>query len=78
MSDFVIETADGVLRVTINHPERGNGDVRRHGGRADPDHRRRGQDASVMVLRGAGDDFCIGRARGPGGPPADEGRARAP
>ena len=25
MSDFIIEQADGVLRVTVNHPERGNG-----------------------------------------------------
>ena len=25
MSDFLIEQQGGVLRVTINHPERGNG-----------------------------------------------------
>ena len=25
MSDFLVEQQGGVLRVTINHPERGNG-----------------------------------------------------
>jgi enoyl-CoA hydratase len=69
MSDFLVEQADAVLRVTINHPERGNGMTddmaieltRIIDGAA--------QTAAVMVLRGAGDDFCIGRARGPGAPP---------
>jgi enoyl-CoA hydratase len=69
MSDFLIDQADGVLRVTINHPERGNGmtdDMAMELTRLIDEAV---QKASVMVLRGAGDDFCIGRARGPGGPP---------
>jgi enoyl-CoA hydratase len=69
MSDFLVEQADGVLRVTINHPERGNGmtdDMAVELTRMIDGAATKG---SVMVLRGAGDDFCIGRARGPGGPP---------
>jgi enoyl-CoA hydratase len=74
MSDFLVEQQGAVLRVTINHPERGNGMTD-----AMADELARiidgaAKTASVMVLRGAGDDFCIGRHREPGGappPPAD-------
>lgn len=67
MSDFLIDNKDGVQRVTINHPERGNAmtdemavELTRIIGDA-------GKTASVMVLAGAGDDFCVGRHRGAGG-----------
>jgi len=69
MSDFVVETADGVLRVTINHPERGNEMSDDMAVELTRIIEGAAKTASVMVLRGAGDDFCIGRARGPGGPP---------
>jgi enoyl-CoA hydratase len=69
MTDFLIEQVDALLRVTINHSERGNAMTddmaieltRIIDGAA--------QNARVMVLRGAGDDFCVGRHRGPGAPP---------
>ena len=67
MSDFLVEPQGGVLRVTINHPERGNGmtdDMALELARIIGDA---ASMASVMVLRGAGDDFCIGRHRAPGG-----------
>ena len=69
MSDFLIELADAVLRVTINHPERGNAmtdDMAIELTRIIDDA---SKSAHVMVLRGAGDDFCVGRHRGGGGPP---------
>ena len=69
MNDFLVEQQGAVLRVTINHPERGNGMTddmavelaRIIDGAA--------KTSSVMVLRGAGDDFCIGRHRAPGAAP---------
>jgi len=70
MSDFLIEQADALLRVTINHPERGNAMTDDmaieltgliEGAAA--------TGARVMVLAGAGEDFCVGRHRGAGGPP---------
>ena len=69
MSDFLIERAAAVLRVTINHPERGNAmtdDMAIELTRIIDDA---SKSAHVMVLRGAGDDFCVGRHRGGGGPP---------
>jgi enoyl-CoA hydratase len=69
MGDFLIEQADAVLRVTINHPERGNGMTDDMAVELTRIIDGAAKTASVMVLRGAGDDFCIGRARGPGGPP---------
>jgi enoyl-CoA hydratase len=69
MSDFLIEQADAVLRVTINHPERGNAmtdDMAVELTRIIDDA---SKNAHVVVLRGAGDDFCVGRHRGGGGPP---------
>jgi len=69
MNDFLIEQQGGVLRVTINHPERGNGMT--DGMAAELTRLVEGaaKVASVMVLRGAGEDFCIGRYRPPGGAP---------
>jgi enoyl-CoA hydratase len=69
MSDFLVEQADAVLRVTINHPERGNGMSDDMAAELTRIIDSAAKTSSVMVLRGAGDDFCVGRARGPGGPP---------
>jgi enoyl-CoA hydratase len=70
MSDFLIEQQGGVLRVTINHPERGNGMTDDMAGELARIIDGAAKQASVMVLTGAGDDFCIGRHRAPGAAPA--------
>ncbi len=69
MSDFLIEESGGVLRVTTNHPERGNAMTDDMAAELARIIDGAAKSASVMVLRGAGDDFCVGRARGSGGPP---------
>jgi enoyl-CoA hydratase len=69
MSDFLIEQADASLRVTINHPERGNAMTDDMAVELTRIIDGAGKTARVMVLRGAGDDFCVGRHRGSGGPP---------
>ena len=76
MNDFIIEQQGGVLRVTINHPERGNGMTDAMAAELTRLVDGAAKVASVMVLRGAGEDFCIGRHRPPGGaqpagPPED-------
>jgi len=76
MNDFLIEQQGGVLRVTINHPERGNGMTDAMAAELTRLVDGAAKVASVMVLRGAGEDFCIGRHRPPGGaqpagPPED-------
>jgi len=69
MSDFLVEQQGGVLRVTINHPERGNGMTDAMAAELTRIIDGAARSASVMVLAGAGDDFCIGRHREPGGAP---------
>src|SRR5882757_5184277 len=69
MSDFLVEQQGGVLRVTINHPERGNGMTDGMAGELTRIIDGAAKSASVMVLTGAGNDFCIGRHREPGGAP---------
>jgi enoyl-CoA hydratase len=69
MSDFIVEPKDGVLRVTINHPERGNAVSNAMAIELAGIIDGAAKAASVMVLTGAGDDFCVGRHAGPGGPP---------
>src|SRR3954447_5978716 len=64
MSDFLIEEANGALRVTINHPERGNGMTDDMAAELTRIIEGAAQKAAVMVLRGAGEDFCTGRFRG--------------
>ena len=77
MNDFLIEQQGGVLRVTINHPERGNGMTDAMAAELTRLVEDAAKSASVMVLRGAGEDFCIGRYRPPGGAPKEAGsRAR--
>jgi enoyl-CoA hydratase len=67
-NELLIEQRGSILQITINRPEQGNGmsddmsieltHVLDHAHEA----------ADVLVLRGAGEDFCIGRARNPSGP----------
>ena len=70
MSDFLIEEADALLQITINHPERGNAMTDDMAVELTRIIDGAAATARVMVLRGAGDDFCVGRHRGSGGPPA--------
>jgi enoyl-CoA hydratase/carnithine racemase len=70
MNDFLVEQQAGVLRVTINHPERGNAMTDGMAGELARIIDGAASIASVMVLRGAGDDFCIGRHRSPRGTPS--------
>src|SRR5262245_39804334 len=67
MSDFLIEQQGAVRLVTINHPERGNGMTDAMAVELTRIIDGAAKSASVMVLTGAGDDFCIGRHREPGG-----------
>jgi enoyl-CoA hydratase len=69
MSDFLFEQADALLRVTINHPERGNAMTDDMAIELTGIIEGAAARARVMVLTGAGADFCIGRHRGTGGPP---------
>ena len=65
MSDFLVEQQTGVLKVTINHPERGNAMTDDMAAELTRIIVAAAKTASVMVLGGAGEDFCVGRARGP-------------
>jgi enoyl-CoA hydratase len=72
MADEVLVKQDGpVLHITINKPEQGNAvtdDMVRTLTRAIADAPKT---SDIVVLRGAGKDFCVGRA-GMGGRPAVE------
>jgi enoyl-CoA hydratase/carnithine racemase len=70
MSDFLVEQQGAVLRVTINHPERGNGMTDAMAAELTRIIDSAAKSAGVMVLTGAGEDFCIGRHREPGSAPA--------
>ena len=72
MSDDILTKQDGpILRITINHPERGN---------AVSDEMVMGltrliqeapKTSDIVVLRGAGKDFCVGRAGMGSRPPVE-------
>ena len=70
-ADFIIKNENEILDITINHPERGNG-------MSDPMINelgdlveKEGDKVRLIVLRGAGKDFCVGRA-GMGARPSPE------
>jgi enoyl-CoA hydratase len=70
MSDELLVQQDGqILRVTINRPEQGNGMSDEMAleliGVLDRAH----ETSDMVLLRGAGKDFCTGRARSPAAPP---------
>jgi enoyl-CoA hydratase len=71
MSDFEIEQQDGLLRVTINHPERGNAMTDEMAAELARILDGAAGTSAVVVLRGAGNDFCVGRSRGSGAAPRD-------
>lgn len=72
MADEILVKQDGpILRITINAPDRGNAvtdDMVRTLTRAINDA---GKTSDIVVLRGAGKDFCVGRA-GMGSRPSPE------
>ena len=69
MNDFLIEEADALLRITINHPERGNAMTDDMAVELTRLLTGAAGGIRVIVLRGAGDDFCVGRHRASGGAP---------
>jgi enoyl-CoA hydratase len=69
MSNEVLTQQDGaVLRVTINRPEQGNGMTDAMVVELTGIIREAPKTSQIIVLRGAGKEFCIGRA-GMGAPP---------
>ena len=63
MADDILVKQDGpILRITLNHPERGNAvtdDMVREMTRLIAEAPK---NADIVLLRGAGKDFCVGRA----------------
>src|SRR5579862_3771981 len=69
MSNEILTQQDGsILRITINRPEQGNGMTDPMVVELTQIIREAPKTSQVIVLRGAGKEFCIGRA-GMGGPP---------
>lgn len=63
--ELLVEQDGSVLRLTLNRPEHGNG-VTGQMARAFTTALSRAHETSeVVVVRGAGQDFCVGRSRGP-------------
>jgi len=77
MSDDILTKQDGpVLRITLNHPERGNAVTDEMVARLTGLINDAPKTSDIVVLRGAGKDFCVGRA-GMGARPAVEPTAFA-
>jgi enoyl-CoA hydratase len=75
MSNEILTQQDGpVLRITINRPEQGNGMTDPMVVELTGIIREAPKTSQVIVLRGAGKEFCIGRA-GMGAPPATQPEA---
>ena len=72
--DFLVQQDGPILRVTINHPERGNGMSNEMAVELAGILEGASTTSQFVVLRGAGADFCIGRA-GMGPPPATQPEA---
>jgi enoyl-CoA hydratase len=69
MSNEILTQQDGpILRITINRPEQGNGMTDPMVVELTGIIREAPKNSQAIVLRGAGKEFCIGRA-GMGGPP---------
>ena len=72
MADDILVKQDGpILRVTINAPDRGNAVTDDMVRTLTKTIGEAGKNADMVVIRGAGKDFCVGRA-GMGGRPAVE------
>jgi len=75
MSDDILTKQDGpILRITLNHPERGNAVSDAMVAELTRLIEGAAKTSYAVVLRGAGKDFCVGRA-GMGGRPAVEPEA---
>ena len=72
MPDILTKNAGGILEITLNRPEHGNGATDEMAAELTRIIGGAGEDVRCVVLRGAGNDFCIGRAmmgaRPPQGP----------
>ncbi len=69
MSKELLVQQDGaILRVMINRPEHGNGMSDAMARELTELLRRAHESSEMVLLRGAGEDFCIGRARDPNAP----------
>jgi enoyl-CoA hydratase len=72
MSDDILTKQDGpILRITLNRPERGNAVSDEMVAELTRLIEGAGKSSDIVVLRGAGKDFCVGRA-GMGARPAVE------
>lgn len=63
MADILTKQDGPILRVTLNQPERGNAVSDEMVAELTAILEGAQRDASVVVLRGAGADFCVGRAQ---------------
>src|SRR3982074_2623823 len=72
MADEILAKQDGsILRITLNAPDRGNAGTCDNVPQLTRLINSAGEKADMVVLRGAGKDFCVGRA-GMGSRPAAE------
>jgi enoyl-CoA hydratase len=62
MPDILTKQDGAILRITLNHPERGNAVSDEMVAELTGIIEGAEKTSNVVVLRGAGDDFCIGRA----------------
>ncbi len=62
MPDILTKDAGGILEITLNRPEHGNGATDEMAVEVTRLIRDVSDDVKCVVLRGAGADFCIGRA----------------
>src|ERR1051325_12208593 len=77
MADEIIVKQDGpILRITLNAPDRGNAVTDDNVRELTRLINGAGEKADMVVLRGAGKEFCVGRA-GMGSRPATEPTAYA-
>jgi enoyl-CoA hydratase len=67
--ELLVEQDGPILRVTINRPEQGNGMSDEMAQEFTALLDRAHETCEMVLLRGAGKDFCIGRARNPNAPP---------
>jgi len=62
MADEILVKQDGpILRITLNAPDRGNAVTDDNMRELTQLINSAGESAEIVVLRGAGDDFCVGR-----------------
>ncbi len=63
--DFIVEQDGGILRVTVNRPDSGNAMTDAMALELTGIVRTAPQTSRMVLLRGAGRDFCVGRAAQP-------------